>query len=52
MIAILEHNGNIQLYSGLATVGKLHLGNVLAQHIPSPYVLKQQYRQYASPFPK
>lgn len=51
MLAIMEHTGNIILYSGLMMVGKLHLDGVLAQHIPSPYILRHQH-QYSSPFPK
>ncbi|KAK5650992.1 hypothetical protein RI129_002021 [Pyrocoelia pectoralis] len=51
MMAILEHNGSIVLYSGLTMVGKLHVGGVLAQHIPSPCALRT-FAQFNSPFPK
>uniref|UniRef100_A0A1Y1M734 Uncharacterized protein n=1 Tax=Photinus pyralis TaxID=7054 RepID=A0A1Y1M734_PHOPY len=51
MMAILEHTGSIVLYSGLTMVGKLHVGGVLAQHIPSPRALRT-FSQFNSPFPK
>ncbi|XP_060532637.1 anaphase-promoting complex subunit 1 isoform X2 [Cylas formicarius] len=47
MMAILEHSGNITLYSGLTPVGKLHIGGTLTQHTPSPYM-----RMIHSPFPR
>ncbi|CAH0559464.1 unnamed protein product [Brassicogethes aeneus] len=40
MLAILEHTGNVTLYSGLTAVGKLHLGGTLVEHTPSPYIRK------------
>lgn len=51
MLAILEHSGNVVLYSGLNVVGKLHIGGVLPQHIPSPNVM-QNFKQFNSPFPR
>ncbi|XP_050315622.1 anaphase-promoting complex subunit 1 [Anthonomus grandis grandis] len=48
MMAILEHSGNVTLYSGLTMVGKLHIGGTLLQHTPSPYVR----RHIPSPFPR
>ncbi|XP_066251923.1 anaphase-promoting complex subunit 1 [Euwallacea similis] len=48
MMALLEHSGNVTLYSGLTMVGKLHLGGTLLKHTPSPCVR----RYIASPFPK
>ncbi|KAJ8981786.1 hypothetical protein NQ317_014802 [Molorchus minor] len=51
MLAILEHNGNITLYSGLTVVGKLHIGGTLAQHTPSPFVRRSMHNNY-SPFPR
>lgn len=49
MIAILEHNSSIVLYTGLTMVGKLHVGGVLAQYAPSPSEIRTQF---ISPFPK
>ncbi|GJQ69220.1 putative complex, subunit [Trypoxylus dichotomus] len=51
MLAVLEHSGNVVLYSGLNVVGKLHIGGVLPQHIPSPNVV-QNMKQFNSPFPR
>ncbi|KAJ8932971.1 hypothetical protein NQ314_014302 [Rhamnusium bicolor] len=51
MLAILEHNGNVTLYSGLTVVGKLHIGGTLAQHTPSPFVRRNMQFNY-SPFPR
>ncbi|KAL1501054.1 hypothetical protein ABEB36_006453 [Hypothenemus hampei] len=48
MMAVLEHSGNVTLYSGLTLVGKLHLGGTLLQHTPSPFVR----RHTPSPFPR
>lgn len=50
-LAILEHNGNVSIYSGLTQVGKLHIGGTLVQHTPSPYV-RRQFAQFTSPFPR
>ncbi|XP_017782212.1 PREDICTED: anaphase-promoting complex subunit 1 [Nicrophorus vespilloides] len=52
MLAILEHTGNVVLYSGLTIVGKLHIGGVLAQHVPSPFVVRRSLKQFTSPFPR
>ncbi|KAF5273421.1 hypothetical protein FQA39_LY07438 [Lamprigera yunnana] len=51
MVAILEHLGSIVLYSGLTTVGKLHIGGVLAQHILSPCMVRS-FTHFNSPFPR
>ncbi|EEZ99272.2 anaphase-promoting complex subunit 1 [Tribolium castaneum] len=51
MLAVLEHNGNVSLYSGLTLVGKLHIGGTLVQHTPSPYV-RRNLAQFNSPFPR
>ncbi|RZC33842.1 anaphase-promoting complex subunit 1, partial [Asbolus verrucosus] len=51
MLAILEHNGNVSLFSGLTPVGKLHIGGTLVQHTPSPYV-RRNLSQFNSPFPR
>lgn len=51
MTAILEHSGNIVLYSGLTVIGKLHIGGILAQHTPSPFV-RRNIPQFNSPFPR
>ncbi|CAG9772745.1 unnamed protein product [Ceutorhynchus assimilis] len=48
MLAILEHSGNVTLYSGLTMVGKLHIGGTLLQHTPSPL----DRRHMSSPFPR
>ncbi|CAG9853978.1 unnamed protein product [Phyllotreta striolata] len=48
MLAILEHSGNVTLYSGLNVIGKLHIGGTLAQHAPSPYIRRAAY----SPYPR
>ncbi|XP_030754835.1 anaphase-promoting complex subunit 1 [Sitophilus oryzae] len=48
MLAILEHTGNVTLYSGLTVVGKLHIGGTLLQHTPSPCIR----RHMRSPFPR
>ncbi|KAJ8917136.1 hypothetical protein NQ315_012628 [Exocentrus adspersus] len=51
MLAILEHTGNVMLYSGLTVVGKLHVGGTLTQHTPSPHV--RRYMNFScSPFPR
>ncbi|XP_056632382.1 anaphase-promoting complex subunit 1 isoform X1 [Diorhabda sublineata] len=52
MLAILEHGGNVTLYSGLNIIGKLHIGGTLAQHTPSPYVRRQTPQVNFSPYPK
>lgn len=51
MLAILEHNGNISLYSGMNLVGKLHIGGTLVQHTPSPCV-RRNLPQFNTPFPR
>ncbi|XP_044258257.1 anaphase-promoting complex subunit 1 [Tribolium madens] len=51
MLAVLEQNGNVSLYSGLTLVGKLHIGGTLVQHTPSPYV-RRNLAQFNSPFPR
>lgn len=51
MLAVLEPNGNVSLYSGLTPVGKLHIGGTLAQHTPSPYV-RRNLQQFYSPYPR
>ncbi|KAF7270472.1 hypothetical protein GWI33_016577 [Rhynchophorus ferrugineus] len=48
MLAILEHSGNVTLYSGLTIVGKLHIAGTLLQHTPSPSLR----RHTRSPFPR
>lgn len=50
LVAILEYNGKVTLYSGLTLVGKLHIGGVLAQHNP-PHVM-HHLPQFNSPFPR
>lgn len=53
MLAILEHNGNVCLYSGLTVVGKLHVGGTLAPHTPSPFVRRHMHNFTSySPFPR
>ncbi|KAG5893112.1 hypothetical protein JTB14_019316 [Gonioctena quinquepunctata] len=52
MLAILEHNGNVSLYSGLMILGKLHIGGTLAQHTPSPYLRRKTPQFNYSPFPR
>ncbi|XP_019754293.2 anaphase-promoting complex subunit 1 [Dendroctonus ponderosae] len=49
MLAILEHNGNVTLYSGLTMVGKLHINGTLLQHTPMPPAGRQNE---VSPFPR
>ncbi|KAJ8947313.1 hypothetical protein NQ318_004565, partial [Aromia moschata] len=51
MLGVLEHNGNITLYSGLTVVGKLHIGGTLTQHTPSPFIRRNMHSQF-SPFPR
>ncbi|XP_018321370.1 anaphase-promoting complex subunit 1 isoform X3 [Agrilus planipennis] len=51
MVAVLDHNSNINLYSGTTLVGKLHIGGVLVQHSPSPYAMRS-IPQFNSPFPR
>ncbi|XP_063911869.1 anaphase-promoting complex subunit 1 isoform X2 [Zophobas morio] len=51
VLAVLEHNGNVSLYSGLTLVGKLHIGGTLVQHTPSPYV-RRNLSNFTSPFPR
>nr|XP_022911717.1 anaphase-promoting complex subunit 1 [Onthophagus taurus] len=51
MYGILEHSGNVVLYSGLTMIGKLNIGGVLPQHISSPYVM-ENIRHLQSPFPR
>ncbi|CAG9837359.1 unnamed protein product [Diabrotica balteata] len=51
MLAILEHSGNVSLYSGLNIIGKLHIGGTLAQHMPSP-IVNRNILQVTSPFPR
>ncbi|XP_050510831.1 anaphase-promoting complex subunit 1 [Diabrotica virgifera virgifera] len=51
MLAILEHSGNVTLYSGLNVIGKLHIGGTLAQHMPSP-IAKRHTLQVNSPYPR
>nr|CAH7720171.1 unnamed protein product [Callosobruchus chinensis] len=52
MLAILEHNGNVALYSGLTVVGKLYIAGTLVQHMPSPYVMRNVQQFNNSPFPR
>lgn len=52
MLAILDHNGNVNLYSGLNVVGKIHIGGTLAQHVPSPYFRRKMQNINYSPFPR
>lgn len=42
MVAILEHTGNVSLYSGMTLVGKLHLDGTLVKHTPTPYLRRYQ----------
>lgn len=52
MMAILEHNENVTLYSGLNIVGKIHIGGTLAQHTPSPFLRRKMQNFNYSPFPR
>ncbi|XP_074033388.1 anaphase promoting complex subunit 1 isoform X2 [Leptinotarsa decemlineata] len=52
MLAILEHSGNVSLYSGLMIVGKLHIGGTLAQHTPSPCIRRRTPQFTYSPYPR
>ncbi|XP_044756444.1 anaphase-promoting complex subunit 1 isoform X2 [Coccinella septempunctata] len=51
MLAILEHSGNVSLYSGMTLVGKLHLDGTLVKHTPTPYLRRFQ-TQLNSSFPR
>ncbi|XP_045465674.1 anaphase-promoting complex subunit 1 isoform X2 [Harmonia axyridis] len=51
MLAILEHSGNVSLYSGMTLVGKLHLDGTLVKHTPTPYIRRFQ-SQLNSSFPR
>ncbi|CAH1966637.1 unnamed protein product [Acanthoscelides obtectus] len=52
MFAILEHNGNVSLYSGLTVVGKLYIAGTLVQHMPSPYIMRNVQQFSSSPYPR
>ncbi|KAL3278076.1 hypothetical protein HHI36_013420 [Cryptolaemus montrouzieri] len=51
MVAILEYNGNVSLYSGMSLVGKLHLHGTLVKHTPTPFARRLK-TQPQSPYPR
>ncbi|KAK9884562.1 hypothetical protein WA026_007405 [Henosepilachna vigintioctopunctata] len=51
MLAILEHNNNVSLYSGMSVIGKMHVSGTLVKHTPTPCERRFQ-SQINSPFPR
>ncbi|XP_008202865.1 anaphase-promoting complex subunit 1 [Nasonia vitripennis] len=53
MMAVMESNGNIIIYSGTSFIGKLHIPNVVPNIVGNNYVLSSVYgRDFLSPYPR
>jgi hypothetical protein len=52
MMAVLEHNSSVLLYTGTTLVGKLHIAGVSADLVSSSYLTCVSTHIINSPFPK